>query len=153
MSMECIVHPFGDCILRIWPNAQYVETVFSDGSSACATRECELNNLSYARHLGYPECWTAVVCHEAAHTWLAERMGHRASPTLWAVAHDYAPGTAPYEERLYEEAATLALERAANTGDVLPILLHPDICDDAGQLVTAWRAFTAQLLPRLQAAA
>ena len=152
--MEHIVHEFDHCTLRIFPAAEYVETLFHDGRRAGATRDSsEMGNADYARHLGYPDVWTALVCHEAAHTWLAQQMGHRVSPTLWAVAHDYESGTAPYEERLYEEAATLAMERAANTGAVLPALLHPDVCDDPGHLVTAWRRYRAQLIPTTRGAA
>lgn len=122
-----IVHKFRGCELRIWPEQEHVATVFRDGAVAPASRECELQNLSYARHLGYPDCWRAVVTHEAAHTHISERLGHLFSPTLHAVANGYMEGTAPYEMRLYEEALVLSIERFMNTGTVLPILRHPEV--------------------------
>lgn len=122
-----IVHPFRACELWIWPETRYLETRFPDGHRAGAMRDCELNNAAYARHLGYRSCWSALVGHEAAHTFLAEKMGHPYSPTLHAVAHDYRAGTAPYEARLYEEALTLSFERFCLLDEMAPVLTHPQI--------------------------
>lgn len=141
-----IVHRFRASEVRIYPADQYLETRFPDGAVAPATRECELNNRAYAEHLGYPDCWTAVVTHELAHTLISERLGHLHSPTLYAVAAGYRAGTAPYEERLYEEALVLAVERYANTGEVLPILRHPDLRPHYGRWAREIRALAARLL-------
>lgn len=147
-----IEHEFRACTLRVFPETRYVETVFRDGTKAPATRECELNNLSYAKHLGYPDCWTAVVTHEAAHTLVSERMGRLHSPTLWAVAHGYEPGTAPYEARLYEEALILAIERYANTGEVGAVLYHPDLFPQFAPWACDLRRLAAKLLSLPEAA-
>lgn len=120
-------YAFRNCEVRIFPETQYLETRFHDGSVAGATRECVLNNLTYAQHLGYPDCWTAVVSHEIAHTYISEQLGHPYSPTLFAVAHNYIDDTAAYEERLWEEALVLAVERYMRTGYLLPILGHPAV--------------------------
>lgn len=115
---EPIEHRFGGCVLRMWPSTRYCETVFPDGSKAPATRCSTMENLDYARHLGYPDTWPALVEHEALHTWLMEQLGNEVSPTLWAVAQGYATGTASYEERLWEEAIVLQYQRWLRTGHV-----------------------------------
>lgn len=147
-------HDFRGCQLRIFPEAEYVETLFPDGRCAGATRDGSvMANVDYARHLGYPDCWTALVAHEAAHTWLMERLGHPYSPTLRAVALGYAPGTAPYEERLAEEALVLAFERFAGTGVSLTVLEHPAIETRLHRLLMEWRMFTGRLFAQLESAA
>lgn len=149
---EPIVHRFRASELRVYPSTEYCETVFPDGTKAPATRECEVGNAAYARHLGYDDCWTALVEHEAGHTLLAERLGHLQSPTLWAVAHGYGEGCAPYEIQLWEEAAVLALQRYARTKEVLPILRHPDLRPHFSRWAWELRGLTARLLDRSEAA-
>lgn len=152
MGAPVAVYPFDGCELWIWPETRYLETRWPDGSKCGATRDCELNNLSYARHLGYPDCWTAVVCHEALHHLIAQYLGHPYSPTLWAVARGYEEGTAPYEARLFEEALVLATERWLNTGDLSPILDHPSIRFRLPKIRKAWEPIRADLLTKARAA-
>lgn len=146
MSAPAAVHRFQACEFRVWPEQQYAETLWPDGARCGATRECELSNRAYAEHLGYTECWTAMVEHEIGHTLVSERMGHPFSPTLRAVALKNAPGTAPYEEILAEEALVLALQRFMCRGDVLPILWHPDVEPHFREWAREIRHLTTQLI-------
>lgn len=148
-----IVHRFARCEIRIFPESEYVETVWPDGARAGATRECsEMGNADYARHLGYPDCWTALVTHEAAHTLLSQKIGLPYSPTLHAVAHQYGPGTAPYEAQLAEEAVVLQLQRFARTGAVGWALRHREVRPHFSRWARDLRALSTRLLAQEAAA-
>lgn len=147
MSAPAATHRFRACEFRIWPEQEYAETLYEDGARCGATRECEVGNETYARHLGYGgDCWRAMVEHEIGHTLISERMGHEYSPTLRAVALGNAPGTAPYEEILYEEALVLALQRYLCRGDVLPVLHHPAVAPHFQEWAEEIRALTNRLI-------
>jgi hypothetical protein len=143
-----ITHQFRSCLFRVFPETQYVDTVFSPGLDAGATRECsEVGNASYAKHLGYSDCWTALISHEFAHTFLSEKLGRFFSPTLWAVANNYSEGTAPYEERLAEEAEVLSFERWVNRGELLAVLQRPEIAPHLYAWKEEYRRLLIPLLP------
>ena len=142
-----ITHRFGACEIRLWPETEYAETVYPDDTRCGATRECEVGNERYATHLGYEgDCWTAMVEHEIGHTLISEALGHPHSPTLWAVAHDYGPGSPPYEEILTEEAIVLAVQRYSRRGDVLPILSLPHVEPHYRAWADEIRSLTERLL-------
>lgn len=143
---EPLIHRFPGCELRAYPSTRYVETVFRDASKAPATRDSTMQNLEYAQHLGYEDTWAALLEHEIGHTLISMRLGFPYSPTLFAVAHDYAPGTAPYEEQLYEEALVLAVQRFSRTGEVLPILKHPEIRPHYSLWARQIRAIAGELM-------
>jgi len=113
---------FKNCDVILYPDWQVVETWFRDGTMARGTREGNMDNLVYAQHLGYSDCWRCLVEHELLHTYLSEALGYRWSPTLWAVAHDFQQPCAWYEEQLYEEAMVLAFQYRLHTGKNLPAL-------------------------------
>lgn len=148
------IHQFRGCELRIFPADEYVETVFwPDGATAGATRDSsEMGNVSYARHLGYRDCFEALVSHEACHTFVSEQMGHPYSPTLYAVARQYAPGTVPYEARLYEEAVVLSFERWANLREWAPVLDHTDIRFRLPRWLKQWEVLRGELMEKARAA-
>jgi hypothetical protein len=148
-----ILHRFAHCELRIFPETHYVETLFPDGTRAGATRECEVGNAVYAAHLGYTDCWLALVEHEIGHTLVSMALGHRWSPTLQAVAHKYAPGTAPYEEQLAEEAVVLQLQRFSRTGAVGWALRHREVRPHFSRWARDLRALAARLLAQQEEAA
>jgi hypothetical protein len=120
-----LVWTFTGCEVREYPEqgeSGYLVTVFADGAECPATRDHTMENADYARHLGYAAVRDALREHELAHAATAEWLGFPYSPTLWAVAHDFGPGTAPYEQMLHEEALVLDFQRYMQTGEVGPAL-------------------------------
>lgn len=146
------VHPFRGCELWIWPADRYLESRWESGERCGATRECEMNNLSYARHIGYADCWTAVAAHEAAHHFTMERLGYPYSPTLWAVANDCGPGTAPYEFRIWEESVVLSFERWFNLNEWTASLGHPEIRFRLARWREEWEQVRGEILMKARAA-
>lgn len=129
--MSCpIVHRFRGCVVLEWPDAPpngHLVTKWPDGRECGAGRDDTMQNVAYARDLGYVTVREALREHELAHTFLAELMGHPYSPTLRAVAEDFGPGAAPYDAQLHEEAVTLQFQRYLNTQEVGPALEHPAV--------------------------
>lgn len=120
-----LVWTFAGCVVREWPDADvhgYLETVWPDGTTCGATRGSEMYNLEYARHLGYAGVRDALREHELAHTFVSEALGFPYSLTLRAAALGFAPGCAPYEFQLFEEAVVLDFQRYLNTGEIGPAL-------------------------------
>lgn len=118
---EPIIWKFKNCEVWEWPDADdngVLITKFQDGSECSAARSSEMRNLDYARHLGYDNVRDALREHELAHVFYSEKLGFPYSPTLYAVARNYAPGTAPYEQQLAEEAIVLDAQRYMNTGEI-----------------------------------
>lgn len=121
ITTKPIIWPFSACEVREYPHEDahgYLETVWPDGEKCGATRGTEMYNLDYARHLGYTGVRDALREHELAHTFIAEKLGYEYSPTLRAVALKYAPGTAPYELQLAEEAVVLGFQLYLQTGRI-----------------------------------
>lgn len=125
MKQQTITWPFAGCEVREYPSQGangYLETVWPDGAVCPATRDHTMENVAYARHLGYASVRDALREHELLHAFAAEKLGYPYSPTLRAVALAFAPGTAPYERQLGEEALVLEWQRYMNTGEVGPVL-------------------------------
>ncbi len=105
---------------RCWVNAdyRYTETVFHDGTRVVAVPGDGFAYTALAESLGYAGAEADAQMsreHEILHTFLAERLLNNASPTLWAVAHDFEPGvTAPIWEQEIEEACVLAFQAFLN---------------------------------------
>ncbi len=118
---------FAGCEVHEWPDGGaggngYLETRWPDGAKCGADRDSQMQNIDYARHLGYFTVRDALREHELAHTYISEKLGFPYSPTLRAVAEGYGPGTAPYERQLWEEAVVLDFQRYMQTGQIGPAL-------------------------------
>lgn len=104
---------FKNCCLEIEPG--FCRTVFFNGKSVDA---CPQDNDEYrqrALELGYGDDTAAMsLQHEAAHTFLSEKMRLEFSPTLWIVAHS----RTDYDRKQVgaEEAMVLAFQRYCRTG-------------------------------------
>ena len=101
-------------------------SVFRDGATCDATRDSEMRNLDYARHLGYDNVRDALREHELAHAFISEKLWDSHSQTLYEVATG--KGEFPYELQLMEEAVVLAFQYYHKKGEVGSwILLHDAI--------------------------
>jgi hypothetical protein len=107
---------FGRCVVHVFPEARYLETVFADGAKVPACPQAVPSYRATAERLGYGEdVWALCREHEISHTTLLQALGLEYSPTLWAVAHGATrsiPG-APGEMEA-EEDMVLAFQRWRN---------------------------------------
>lgn len=110
-----VVTRCGVCVIRVWPETMFVETVWPDGAKVPAAPNFDDASCALAAELGYKDTWAMSLAHETLHTWLAVQAGLPFfSPTLWYVAHQLKPprGLAPTEE-----ARVLAFQAALNGRD------------------------------------
>jgi hypothetical protein len=101
----------GACVIRIWPETQYLETVFSEGHKVpAAPNPDDPASVALAARLGYRganACWQLSRDHECLHSWCAVQEGLDFSPTLWHVAYHV---KSPPGLMRDEEARVLALQ-------------------------------------------
>ncbi len=106
------------CIVRVYPAARYLETIYPDGSMLPAAPHDTDAYRQTARACGYGvDTWALCREHELLHSLLAEERDLCQSPTLWDVAHGVAPDAAQLAVHHREESEVLALQLYANTGD------------------------------------
>ena len=111
-------HEFKNCTFVVDFDHSYAETRFPDGSKVPAVPHDTDEYRENARKYGYGSDTAALSReHEFLHTWLAEEQGKPYSPTLWAVAHEFAEGTAALHEQYAEEDIVLKFQRYINTGE------------------------------------
>lgn len=93
----------------VYPDEQYLETVFADAATVPATPQDNDEYRARAQALGYgDDVWRMCLEHEIAHTELMQMLGLEYSPTLWAVAHG---DTRKTREMGAEEELVLAFQR------------------------------------------
>ena len=79
---------FRACVVRIYHDAQFVETIFPDGAKAPAAPNNDADSRARALRIGYgADLWRMTVEHELAHTFTAEARGDEVSIVLHYVAH------------------------------------------------------------------
>lgn len=104
------------CLVRIFDQAHYVETIFPDGTKVPAAPQDSDEYRATAQRIGYgTDTWRMCLEHEIAHTGLLQSLGLPYSPTLWAVAHgqhDGIPGSPG--EMAAEEDLVLAFQTWRN---------------------------------------
>jgi hypothetical protein len=90
---EFITHTFKNCVVRYFPSADYLETVFEDGEKCPAQFSFFSADFKKAKGLGYtsPEWSRSAVRqmhleHELTHTFIAEALGEPYCPVLRSVA-------------------------------------------------------------------
>lgn len=106
--------PLGSVVFRMW-RADYVETLFRDGSTVPAAPQSDGPYRERAELLGYGKDTAAMMReHELLHTVLAQAAGLPHSPTLWAVAHPNDPSNPPLHELHEEEARVLHAQSVLN---------------------------------------
>ena len=96
-----------------WVNSTlgYTETCYHDGTRVTATPQDSDEYRANAAGLGYgTDTGSLSRDHEILHTFLAEALSGGASPTLWAVAHNFEGAVAPIWEQEEEESWTLAFQ-------------------------------------------
>ena len=96
-----------------WVNSTlgYTETCYHDGTRVTATPQDSEEYRANAANLGYgTDTGSLSRDHEILHTFLAEALSGGASPTLWAVAHNFEVAVAPIWEQEEEESWTLAFQ-------------------------------------------
>lgn len=106
-SLSVEIMRLHSCLVRIFDQAHYLETVFPDGHKVGAAPEDTDEYRATAERIGYgADTWKLCRDHEMAHTVLMQTLGLAYSPTLWAVAHGEAkeisgsPGEMGAEEEL-----------------------------------------------------
>lgn len=100
-------YKIGEAFLYVDHETRYARTTFADGTFVEARPQDDAAYRLTARELGYGEdTWSLCWQHEAAHSWLCERVGLPWSPTLFAVAHGET-----FERASAEEAAVLEFQR------------------------------------------
>jgi hypothetical protein len=83
-----IVRQFRGCQVWVWPETQFLRTVYPSGATVPAAPEDTAAYRATATGAGYGgDTWRLCLEHEQAHTLLAEARGLPYSPTLWAQAH------------------------------------------------------------------
>ena len=108
---------FQNCWVNTSPG--YTETGYHDGTRVSATAEDGPEYSAKAAQFGYGDDLAALSReHEILHTFLAEKFGYGASPTLWAVAHGQTGNVAPIWEQEEEEAWVLAFQTYLHGGGV-----------------------------------
>ena len=106
---------FKNCWVNTSPG--YTETAFHDGTRVCAAPEDSPEYQAKAAQFGYGEDLAGLSReHEILHTFLAEKLGYGASPTLWAVAHNQ-ENVAQIWEQVEEEAWVLAFQTYLHGGE------------------------------------
>jgi hypothetical protein len=116
----------GGCVVRVFPETRYLETVFPDAAKVSAAPQTVPSYRATAERLGYgDDVWALCREHEIAHTTLLQALGLEYSPTLWAVAHGAqraipgAPGEMEAEEDLvlaYQRWRNVRQARAGGGG-------------------------------------
>lgn len=103
---------FRNCIVRVFEETRYLETVFCDGAKVPAAPQDNDEYRATAARLGYgTDTWRMCREHEIAHTVVCEAFGLPHSPTLWAVAHGHKNGIPDSPgEMAAEEALVLAYQ-------------------------------------------
>jgi hypothetical protein len=78
---------FSNCVVRVYPENRYLETVFDDGRIVPASPQDNDSYRQTAREYGYGEdTFRLCLHHEILHTLLAELRDEVYSPVLRAVA-------------------------------------------------------------------
>lgn len=78
----------GRCAIRVWPENQYLETCFEDGTKVPAAPQDNDYYRGIAERNGYgTDTWRQCFEHEVLHTWLRVQCGDPFSLTLWGAAH------------------------------------------------------------------
>ena len=140
--MTTRTHQFGSVTVRVWhpPERSRVETWFPDGVMLPAEPQGDDDYRDRALSLGYESADAMNREHDVLHSFLADKLGYRWSPCLWAAAHKQ-----PIDREVgdHEEAMVLAFQRYMNTG-VEDDRLQP--LRDAGLDVQALREEAIRLL-------
>jgi hypothetical protein len=141
-----ITATFRNCIVEIWPETRYLQTVYQDGRKVPAAPEDTAEYRAQAEARGYGgDTWLLCCEHEPCHTWLAEKLGQPWSWTLWWVAHKDILGKPPKGLWHDEEELVLAFQQYANTGECQPLRLWKLQGMQLDLLVMEWRWFLANL--------
>lgn len=156
---EPIIVKIGLCVIRYWPTAPYLETVwcYADPVSGVlgerkvpAGPNYDAANRAKAADLGYgtdPDAtWRMSLEHETLHSWLAVQAGGDWSLTLWHVAHQE---PSPPGLMFNEEEDVLAFQRALNgqPPSERVLLLAARCGKPLAYLLSAARAWLAQFTP------
>jgi hypothetical protein len=130
--------------LEYYPAEGRHRTVFPCGCAVDAVWTYEPADFDHAAEAGYERDHVGVTGlhleHDFAHSFLADVLEHRASPTLWHVAHQRVMGW--YRDWRAEEARALAFQAYLQTGLVRPALHSiseqlPELAERARALLTA----------------
>ncbi len=113
---------FNKCVVEVWPENGYTQTLFDDGTKVPAFPNETESYLHTMKELGYEQPKIMTMHHEILHTFLAEAEGLEYSPTLWAVAHKDEYNPEKYNDYLYEEATVLSFQKYLNDLPKDPIL-------------------------------
>lgn len=109
----------GRCTVRVWGSTRYLETVFPDGTKVSAAPDFERDGPT-AERLGYGGDEAGIVKlwlhHDVGHTFIAQKVGCKWSPTLYAVAHGEAEDILQFVE--HEERVVMAFQQYLNGGPV-----------------------------------
>lgn len=111
-----LVRQFNNCEAWLWPEKEYVEVRFPDGTISCGAVEqgSEEKNAKYsltAQRHGYNSSWQMCSENEQLHILMAEAQGLDHSPVLWKMAH----GIKLDKGELYwEEKRVMALMKYLN---------------------------------------
>src|SRR5688572_26332574 len=85
-----LTYQFKQCVVRYFPETDYLETVFLDGLKCPAQFTFTPNDLCKAVDLGYSAGVSGVTQmhleHELSHTFIAEALGEPYCPVLRSVA-------------------------------------------------------------------
>ena len=113
---------FPGCWFHIDVAGHYLSTVFPDGR-VVASVPVEAKDCETAMQYGYGDNWTRLWReHDLLHHWVATRLGHGASPTIWSVCHEDHPDALPHWARLQEEGFVAEVHRWLNWGKEVPSL-------------------------------
>lgn len=104
--------PLERVTFRIW-KADYVETIFDDGTKVPAAPQIDSDYARQAHELGYTDVNLMMREHELLHTLLSQANGLPFSPTLWHVAHKDTDKTT-LEYMYAEEKRVLDAQRVLN---------------------------------------
>lgn len=104
----------GDAVIRVFPETQYVDTTFPDGSVIGAAPNYEHEDLARAEALGFvDDHFAATVAHEVGHHLVGLCLGYGHSPTLHEAALRIRdPHRDWFPDWRYEETLVFALTRA-----------------------------------------
>lgn len=129
---------FKGCVVRIWFERQYLETIFPDQTRVPAAPNFDPDSRRLAAELGYGDgpdaTWRMSLQHELAHTVVAEHLGQPFSLALWLTAHGAVGRRGVISG---EEGRVLALQAFLNLGTRSPAL---DELPDLDTLVAVARA-------------
>lgn len=103
---------FAGCTVRVFPERQYVETVFPDGAIVPAAPMDTESYRQEARDSGYgDDTWRLCAEHELTHHMLAEYAGLPNSPILRAVASGEHPDGGAFGD---EERRVMQFQKRLN---------------------------------------